>query len=75
MRECFDDGIVGHVQVSSVPLRHEPDTGELNFEYVCAQLDDMGYGGWVGAEYNPAGDTEDGLGWFAPYRNDSKCRL
>lgn len=63
--------------MSSVPLRHEPDAGELNFDYICSQLDDMGYDGWVGAEYNPAGTTQEGLGWFVQYAADagSKSRL
>ena len=30
-------------------------------------LDAMGYTGWIGAEYNPRGRTEDGLGWARPY--------
>ena len=35
---------------------------------VFAELDRLGYRGFVGCEYNPAGGTEAGLGWFAPYR-------
>ncbi len=26
------------------------------------------YDGWIGCEYIPAGTTEEGLGWFAPYK-------
>ena len=59
---------VGHVQLASVPERHEPDTGELYYPYVLAELDKAGYDGWVGCEYNPAGDTAAGLGWLADYR-------
>jgi hydroxypyruvate isomerase len=57
--------MVGHVQVASVPARHEPGTGELNDAYVFAALDRLGYDGFVGCEYVPAGKTLDGLGWFA----------
>ena len=60
--------MIGHVQVASVPSRNEPDGGELNFPYLFAELDRLGYAGFVGCEYNPRGRTEDGLGWFAPYR-------
>ena len=60
--------LVGHVQVASVPSRHEPDGEELNFPYLFDLLDRLGYGGYVGCEYRPRGRTEDGLGWFAPYR-------
>ena len=56
--------IIGHVQVASVPERHEPGTGELNDEYVFAALDRLGYDGFVGCEYIPAAKTLDGLGWL-----------
>ena len=55
---------VGHVQIAGVPDRHEPDAGELNIAHLFAVLDGLGYDGWVGCEYRPAGRTEDGLGWF-----------
>jgi hydroxypyruvate isomerase len=57
--------IIGHVQVASVPERHEPGTGELNDEFIFAALDRLGYDGFVGCEYIPAGKTLDGLGWLA----------
>lgn len=55
--------VVGHVQLAGVPERHEPDQGEVNFGPVLERLDALGYDGWVGCEYRPAGDTVDGLGW------------
>jgi hydroxypyruvate isomerase len=57
-----------HVQIAGVPDRHEPDTGEVNYPYLFEVLDATGYSGFVGCEYRPKGRTEDGLGWFAPYR-------
>jgi hydroxypyruvate isomerase len=54
----------GHVQVASAPDRHEPDTGEVRYEYIFRVLDEIGYDGWVGCEYRPANKTLDGLGWF-----------
>lgn len=60
--------IVGHVQVASVPDRHEPGTGELDDARIFATLDRLGYGGFVGCEYRPAAGTLAGLGWFEPYR-------
>ncbi len=62
-----DLDIIGHVQFSSVPGRHEPQFGELNFEYLFRYLDDMGYDGWVGCEYSPKGDSWDGLSWAEAY--------
>lgn len=60
--------IIGHVQVASVPSRNEPDAEELNYAYLFAQFDRLGYQGFVGAEYHPRGETGDGLDWFKPYR-------
>ncbi len=60
-------GRIGHVQIASVPDRHEPDEGEVNYAHVFALLDRLGYQGYVGCEYNPRGRTEEGLDWVAPY--------
>ncbi len=54
----------GHVQVAGCPKRNEPDTGEICYEYLYRVLDQIGYAGWIGCEYRPAGKTVDGLGWF-----------
>ncbi|MGO4713150.1 2-oxo-tetronate isomerase [Bradyrhizobium sp. 2TAF24] len=56
--------IIGHIQVASVPERHEPCSGELDDARVFGVLDRLGYAGFVGCEYRPAGKTLDGLGWF-----------
>ncbi|MEQ4676273.1 2-oxo-tetronate isomerase [Providencia vermicola] len=57
-------GKFSHIQIASVPYRHEPDSGEVNYPWIFKQLDEMGYDGWLGCEYHPAGRTEDGLGWL-----------
>lgn len=62
---------IAHVQVADHPGRHEPGTGEINYPFVFAALDEAGYEGWVGAEYRPLGETRAGLGWYAPYRNET----
>lgn len=59
--------IIGHIQIASIPSRNEPDGEELNYPFVFAELDRLGYRGFVGCEYNPRGQTTDGLGWFKPY--------
>jgi hydroxypyruvate isomerase len=59
--------LIGHVQFAGVPERQEPDTGELNCDYLFACLDRLGYDDWIGAEYMPAGRTEDGLSWAIRY--------
>ena len=55
---------IGHIQIAGVPDRHEPDIGELNYPYLFALLDELGYAGWVGCEYRPANGTLAGLGWM-----------
>jgi hydroxypyruvate isomerase len=55
---------VGHFQIAGVPERHEPDTGEVNFSYLFDLIDQLGFEGWIGCEYIPAGNTSAGLGWF-----------
>jgi 2-dehydrotetronate isomerase len=59
--------ITGHVQIASVPSRHEPAGEELNYPFLFEELDRLGYDGFVGCEYNPRAGTLEGLGWFAPY--------
>ncbi len=58
---------IRHVQIAGVPERHEPDSGEVNYPYLFDLLDELGYDGWVGCEYRPAGDTLAGLGWARAY--------
>ncbi|OON41849.1 hydroxypyruvate isomerase [Izhakiella australiensis] len=62
-------GKYGHIQIASVPDRHEPDEGEINYPWLFEQLDTLGYRGWVGCEYHPRAQTEAGLGWLARWRN------
>lgn len=59
----------GHVQIAGPPRRNEPDAGEVRFEYLFGVLDEIGYDGWIGCEYRPAGKTTDGLGWFKEYKD------
>jgi len=59
---------IGHIQIADVPGRHEPGTGEINWHFLLAHLDRIGYRGWVGCEYRPRAGTREGLGWLAPFR-------
>lgn len=56
-------GRIGHVQLADNPGRNEPGTGEINYGFLLAHLDRIGYDGWVGCEYKPAAGTQAGLGW------------
>jgi len=58
---------IGHMQLADVPDRHEPGTGEINFDYLLAHIDRAGYQGWMGCEYIPKGDTVAGLAWAKRY--------
>jgi len=54
---------IGHIQLADNPGRNEPGTGEINYAFLFAHLDRIGYAGWIGCEYKPAATTEAGLGW------------
>jgi hydroxypyruvate isomerase len=55
--------VVGHLQCAAVPVRHEPDGGEINYPAIFEAVDRLGFTGWIGCEYRPRGKTEAGLGW------------
>ena len=58
-------GEIAHVQVADSPGRGEPGTGEIHYPYVLGVLEELGYDGYVGLEYNPAtGRTEDSFAWI-----------
>lgn len=54
---------IGHIQLADNPGRNEPGSGEINYEFLFAHLDRIGYSGSIGCEYKPATNTEAGLGW------------
>ncbi len=58
---------VGHIQIASVPNRHEPNAEEFNAGYLFDLLDDLDYKGWVGCEYKPKTTTVAGLDWLNSY--------
>lgn len=62
--------LIGHVQIASVPARHEPNTGELDDFRLLRELDALGYAGHVGCEYVPAAATHSGLHWLADWRKE-----
>lgn len=59
---------IAHMQLADTPGRNEPGTGEINYPFLFAHLDRIGYRGWIGCEYKPATTTAEGLGWFEPYK-------
>ena len=58
---------IGHIQLADNPGRHEPGSGEINYDFLLGFIDKLGYKGWIGAEYIPVNGTEQGLGWLKQY--------
>jgi hydroxypyruvate isomerase len=58
---------IAHIQLADNPGRNEPGTGEINYAYIFAMLDRIGYTGWIGCEYKPAATKEAGLAWYKPF--------
>src|SRR5690606_34352296 len=58
---------IAHIQIADNHGRHEPGTGEIRYAYLFDLLDRLGYTGWIGCEYRPAGDTDAGLKWLAEH--------
>ena len=56
--------LIGHVQFAGLPDRGEPDRGTLDYREVFAAIADADWDRPLGAEYRPAGRTEDSLGWM-----------
>ncbi|MFC5472516.1 hydroxypyruvate isomerase [Paraherbaspirillum soli] len=59
--------MIKHMQLADNPGRFEPGTGEINYRFLFAFLDDIGYDGWIGCEYKPKAGTVEGLGWRAAH--------
>ena len=44
----------GHIQISQVPDRSEPDDhGEINYKHIFKLLQKLQYQHWIGCEYTP----------------------
>lgn len=67
--------IIGHIQMADAPRRLEPGTGEINYPFLFAHVDRIGYRGYVGAEYKPERPTAETLAWFQPYRAQQRAGL
>ncbi|HSE00320.1 MAG TPA: hydroxypyruvate isomerase [Burkholderiales bacterium] len=59
--------LIPHMQLADNPGRNEPGTGEINYPFLFAHMDRLGYSGWVGCEYKPKTTTDAGLGWIKPH--------
>lgn len=69
-------GSITHIQVADSPDRGEPGSGELNYRYIFAALEELPYEGWVGLEYSPTTDTtEDSLAWLPQDKRGGDVRV
>lgn len=63
--------VINHVQIAGAPHRGEPDQGEIAYSNIFFELERLGYDGWIGCEYVPAGTAAEGLGWLREYRRSA----
>ena len=84
IRQYLPTGRVGHFQIAGVPMRHEPDLGEINYPYLFEVIDEVAascdWQGWIGCEYRPAKGanahaTREGLGWLKSLRMGTTGRM
>lgn len=61
---------IGHIQFADAPGRGEVGSGNIDFSTIFAEIDRLGYSGWIGAEYSPSGKTEDSLAWLKHYQKE-----
>lgn len=53
--------VVPYLHLADAPDRHEPGTGEINFDFLLRKIKESGFDGTVCFEYFPAGETEAGF--------------
>jgi hydroxypyruvate isomerase len=52
---------IGHVHVAGAPGRGNLAGGDLDYRTIFAAIDAVGYGGYVGLEFRPTGNTASAL--------------
>jgi hydroxypyruvate isomerase len=48
---------LGLVHIADVPGRHEPGTGEINYQNIFRRLAELNYRGMIAMEFHPTGDA------------------
>jgi hydroxypyruvate isomerase len=71
IRRCF--GRIGHVHIADNPGRHQPGTGDIDYAVVFRHLEQLGYTGWIGCEYQPLGPSQDVLSWLRAYHRAARA--
>ena len=55
---------IAHIQFADYPHRHEPTTGELNFQAIFEWIRSSEYLGYCAAEYKPKTSSEQSFDWL-----------
>jgi hydroxypyruvate isomerase len=55
LKQCWP--AIRHIQFADAPGRGEPGTGRIDFAPLFGLIDELGYDGWVSAEYRPSKPT------------------
>lgn len=55
---------IGHVQFADVPGRGKPGSGQLDFSAAFHALRQVGYGGWLAAEYRAGHESGEEQAWL-----------
>jgi len=58
---------IGHIQIADQPGRHQPGTGNIDFQALFTELNKAGYSEEIALEYVPDPDTETSLEWLENY--------
>lgn len=59
--------LICHVRIAGVPLRDEPDNGEIDYGYVLSVLENHAFADKIGCSYTPRLTTAQGLKWMKKF--------
>jgi len=65
---CFDN--IGHIQIASFPGRNEPNFNSQSYIEILNFFQTSGWSGFVGAEYCPRTNTDEGISWLSDFKNE-----
>lgn len=61
--------LIDHVQFADYPNRHQPGTGQLDFQAFFDTLKSLAYSAYVAAEYIPQQHSADSFDWLSVHAN------
>jgi 2-dehydrotetronate isomerase len=66
--------MIGHVHIADHPGRHEPGTGQIDFDALRDALDETDFSGAIGFEFVPSRDTFSSLKWLGGWNRRQHSR-